>query len=283
MNMDHAEALELIELAAVEPDGLERLMAGDTPESSAVAGHLAGCQACVVELARTRRTAALAREVIASSPDPALHERTMAFVRAVGRDRTMPVSVPEAETPPASAGSVAPAAAPSPLPNRPTPARRPWVAIAGIAAALILAVGLGLAIATIRSPADDLRQEVAVLQGTTEMALRLQAAPDEERVALAATTDGSASAGSVSFSRSGGDMLVVATGLAPLEPGAEYICWVEAGGERRRLGEMYSGGALASWAGQVAGLADLPPDAVFGVSLVPEGADSGTPVLTGSL
>jgi len=281
--MDHAEALELIELAAVEPDGLDRLMAGDTPESSAVAGHLAGCQACVAELARTRRAAALAREVIASAPDPALRDRTMAFVRDVGRDRTMPVSAPGAEAPPASVGSVSPAAAPPPSPIRPTPARRPWVAIAGIAAALLLAVGLGFAIATVLSPADDLRQDVAVLQETTETALRLQAAPDTEQVALAATMDGAASAGSVSFSRSGGDLLVVATGLAPLETGAEYICWVEAGGERRRLGEMYSGGDLESWAGEVAGLADLPPDAVFGVSLVPEGAESGTPVLTGSL
>ncbi len=77
--------------------------------------------------------------------------------------------------------------------------------------------------------------------------------------------------------------MVVASGLAPLEPGDEYLCWVEADGERRRLGKMYAGGDLQSWAGTVDGLADLPPDAVFGVSLVPEGAESGTPVLTGSL
>ena len=90
--MDHAEALELIELAAVEPDGLERLMAGDTPESSAVAGHLAGCPACVEELARIRRTATLAREVIAAQPDPVLRDRTLAFVREVGRDRSAQAS-----------------------------------------------------------------------------------------------------------------------------------------------------------------------------------------------
>ena len=61
MEMDHAETIELIELAAVEPDGLERLMAGDTPQSGAVAGHLAGCPACVTQLVRVRRTASIAR------------------------------------------------------------------------------------------------------------------------------------------------------------------------------------------------------------------------------
>jgi hypothetical protein len=280
--MDHAEALELIELAAVEPDGLDRMMAGDTPESSAVAGHLAGCPTCATELVRIRRTAMLARQVIASGPDPALRERTLAVVREVGRDRTAPESV-SAGGPAGSSGSPRPVAAP-PLPTvRPATARRPWAAIAGIAAGLILAVALGFAVATVRSPAGELTAEVAVLQETNEAMLRLQAAPDTERVALVPADAGTASAGDLLFSRSSGELLVVASGLAPLEPGDEYLCWVEADGERRRLGEMYAGGDLQSWAGTVDGLADLPPDAVFGVSLVPGGAESGTPVLTGSL
>jgi hypothetical protein len=282
MDMDHAEALELIELAAVEPDGLERLTAGDTPESSAVAGHLAGCPACVAELARIRRTATLARVVIATQPDPALRERTLAFVREVGRDRSSPPSTEAGELI-ASTPSPAPAAAPPPVTIRPAAARRSWVAIAGIAAAFILAVGLGFAVATIRSPADDLQREVAVLQETTAATLRLEAAPDTQRVALAATEAGAGSAGDVLFSPSSGELLVVAAGLAPLEPGQEYGCWLESNGERRRIGEMYPGGDLQSWAGQVGGLVDLPSDALFGVSLVPDGAESGTPVLTGSL
>lgn len=281
--MDHAEALELIELAAVEPDGLERLMAGDTPESGAVAGHLAGCPACVEELARIRRTATLARRVIATQPDPALRERTLAFVRAVGRDRSAEASITGADQHAASAPSPSTVASPPPRPIRPASARRPWLAIAGIAAALILAVGLGFAVATVRSPADDLQQEVAALQATTAATLRLEAAPDTQRVKLAATVAGAGSAGDVLFSPTSGELLVVATGLPPLEPGHEYGCWLEANGERRHLGDMYAGGDLQSWAGQVAGLADLPPGAVFGVSLVPAGAGSGTPVLTGSV
>lgn len=280
--MDHADALGLIELAAAEPDGLERLMAGDTPESGALAGHLAGCPACATELVRIRRTATIAREVIASMPDPALRERTLEFVREVGRDRTAPGSMTGARELSVLPASPPPAAAP-PVPSvRQAATRRPWAPIAGIAAALILAVGLGFAVATVRGPSDDLKAEVAVLQQTTEATLRLQAAPDTERVALAPTDVGAGSTGDVLFSRSSGELLVVASGLAPLEPRDEYLCWVEASGERRRMGEMYAGGDLQSWAGIVDGLADLPADAVFGVSLVPGGAESGTPVLTGS-
>ena len=54
--MDHEEVRELLEVAAVEPGGLDRLMAGDTPDAALVAGHLAGCAACAAELERLRRS-----------------------------------------------------------------------------------------------------------------------------------------------------------------------------------------------------------------------------------
>ena len=112
--MDHAEALERIEIAAAEPEGLERLMAGDTPDAAAVAGHLAGCPSCAEQLVAIRRTAVLARHVIEAEPDPELRERTLAFVRAVGRER--PAAPQVADRP----------AAPH-LPDRPTRIPR-WVA-----------------------------------------------------------------------------------------------------------------------------------------------------------
>src|SRR5512144_2953152 len=132
MVMDHAEAMERIEIAAAEPDGLERLMAGDTPDSAAVAGHLAGCPDCAAQVAPIRRTSMAVREVLSTMPDPALRDRTLAFVRAVGRDR----------------GAAATAAAPAPVAGaevRPFPgaahrarlgAGRSWMGwAAGIAAA----------------------------------------------------------------------------------------------------------------------------------------------------
>src|SRR6185295_16671921 len=51
------EVGERMGLAALEPEGLDRLMAGDTLDAAAVATHLAGCPACREELGRLRRTA----------------------------------------------------------------------------------------------------------------------------------------------------------------------------------------------------------------------------------
>ncbi len=272
--MDHADAVELIELAAVEPDGLERLMAGDTPESAAVAGHLAGCPACVAAMARIRRTASILREVVAEQPDPALRERTLTFVRSVGRDRSggavsapVPVSMPAA-IPIATA----------------RPSRPRWVALVGLAAALLLAVGLGFGAARLTTPPDPAAaREIAVLQATAAATLRLEAQPDTQRIALTATPAGAGSVGTLLFSPSTGELVMVASGLAELAPGQEYGCWVEANGQRKRIGKMYPGGDLQSWAGPVDGLAGLPPDAVFGVSLLPAGGGAGLPQLTGGL
>ena len=68
--MDHEAVREALELAAVEPGGLDRLMAGDTPEAQAVAGHIAGCEACAVELERVGRVSAAVRSSMADVPPP---------------------------------------------------------------------------------------------------------------------------------------------------------------------------------------------------------------------
>ena len=85
--MDHSEARELLDLAAVEPGGLDRLMAGDTPAAISLAGHLAGCPTCVDEYGRLRQVSAALRDVIATQPPAELRDRTLAFIAAVGRPR----------------------------------------------------------------------------------------------------------------------------------------------------------------------------------------------------
>jgi hypothetical protein len=109
--------------------------------------------------------------------------------------------------------------------------------------------------------------------------MRLEALPDARRIALGATTAGGTATGTLLLSPSAGELVMVAAGLPPLAEGQEYGCWVEVGGERTRIGRMYPGGRLQAWAGEVAGLAALPPDAVFGVSLVPAGGGSGEALL----
>src|SRR4051812_43232686 len=145
--MDHAEAREVLEVAAVEPGGLARLMAGDTPDASALAGHLAACADCTQEMARLGRVAGIVRGVVRTTPPPELRERTLAFVRAVGRQRSavsavlVPASIAAVQTP-ASSGRV-PVAVESGR-ARPRPVR--WTRLAAIAAVVALAVaGAGVA------------------------------------------------------------------------------------------------------------------------------------------
>ena len=278
--MDHADALEHIEMAAVEPDGLERLMAGDTPDAAAVAGHLAGCPSCTRDLARIRDTAALARAAVQSLPDPALRDRTLAFVRAVGRDRS-------AEPPSQSAGP-----APSVESSRTNPpfrvmsgGQRRLATFSRLAAAVLIAGVLGFAAAgVVRAPVTDTRDgEIAVLSAFAQTTLRIEQRADATRVVLAAVDGRTGVTGTLLFSPSEGELVMVAAGLAPAAEGQEYGCWIEFGGVRQRIGRIYAGGDVEGWAGPVDGLADLGPGAVFGVSLVPIGGGVGEPVLTGRL
>ena len=82
--MDHDEVLEQLELAAVEPGGLARLAAGDTPAAAAVAGHLVGCDGCRAELARLEQVSPLLRDLVRTTPPADLRERTLAYVREHG-------------------------------------------------------------------------------------------------------------------------------------------------------------------------------------------------------
>src|SRR5215210_1599110 len=121
--MDHAEARELLELAATEPGGFERLMAGDTAEAAALAGHLAGCAECADEMTRLRRTGAVVREIVRTTPPPDLRRRTLDLVAAVGRDRS------------GTTGEPAPQPAQAPIPLAARPSRRARIGwLAGLAA-----------------------------------------------------------------------------------------------------------------------------------------------------
>jgi hypothetical protein len=176
--------------------------------------------------------------------------------------------------PAAGTGLVAgsPASSPRGLPR--------WLRYGAVAAALVLAAGIGYGAATRSSQDEQLAGQVAVLETAAETAMRLESQPDTERIALVATAAAPGAAGTLLYSPTSGELVMVADGLAPLAEGEEYGCWVETGGTTSRIGRMYPGGSLQAWAGPVDGLGDLPPDAVFGVSLVPAGGGPAEPVLT---
>jgi hypothetical protein len=296
--MDHADVLELIDLAAVEPDGLARLAAGDTSESAVAAGHLAACEACSAELAATARSATLARAAIRELPDPALRERTLAFVREVGRDRSVQgaaaataATAPVHEELVAAAGADAPTAGPEAevvVPLR-RPSRRPWWYAASIAAVLIAAVG-GFAVGgSARQPigGDDGHAAITAAQTTMHIAEQRDAvsvhmAPTARTAGTAAASTAAASTagnGTVMYSVLSGELAVTVAGLPPAPDGAVYTCWEEHNGQRHQIGTLYVDRGDGTWAGSLAGLDQLGPGTVFGVSVVAAGAADGTAVM----
>ena len=294
-HMDHAEARELIELAAVEPAGLDRLMAGDTAVAAAVAGHVSGCPECAAEVVRLRRAASVIRRVVRTTPSEDLRERTLAYVAQVGRPRAGIAAAGVAST-----GSVAPAPSAGTAPRQepiagngrqPTPlaggvaatagARnwRPAAWLASLAAVLVISVAATGFVLNNRIHEQGLA--INGLAQTSAWTMRLTAAADTRRVELAGP---GGATGSLLFSPSSDELVVVATGLA--DPGHEVAirCWVEQNGERMKLGRMYVSAGVAYWAGDAAGLDGIGPDAIFGVSLdtVGDGV-SGDPLMTGQL
>jgi len=281
--MDHDEVLEQLELAAVEPGGLDRLTAGDTAEAAAIAGHLAGCPACATDLERLRRSVPILRDVIRTTPSPELRDRTLAFVREHGVAR-VPQAAPTVSAAPARP---APAGVPQPVANaRSSMVMRtmPWVA--AIAAAVLISVVATTAIVTTAVDSRLTAQEdsIRALEYVTVSTIAITGEPDVERVALESTA-GAASEGTLMFSPSTTELVVVADGLTEPPSAQEYRCWVEVGGERVNVGKMFFADELAYWVGDVPAVASLPAGSTFGVSVADVGGASldADPVLVGRL
>jgi hypothetical protein len=156
----------------------------------------------------------------------------------------------------------------------------------GLAAAIVLAVAGTAAFVVNRtnSTLEASRATSTELARVTNWTLRVEAEPDVKRVALIATS-GSAPAGTLLFSPTTSDLVVVATGLAAAPEGREYRCWFLLNGTRQDVGRMDLGAGLAYWVGPVPGLAQLAPGTPFGVSLatIDGPLAPGDPVLSGSV
>ena len=305
--IEHSEARELLELAALEPDGFARLDAGDTPEAAALADHLAGCSACAAEADRVRASAALVREYVIESPDPELRDRTLALIRQVGRRPLASATAGPATTAPAVI--VAAAAAPiptapadvpgeAPIPRArmesvaPTPPpvrRRSFRSVAwpvALVASVILA-SLGTATVMNSRNAADLeanREAAGELARLASWSLKVSAEPDSQQVSLTSPS-GSDASGTLLYSPTTTDLVVVARNLPAAPAGQEYRCWVTVDGSTRDIGLMEVGGGLAYWVGPVPGLDQLPAGTPFGVSLAEINGPISTdnPALSGTV
>jgi hypothetical protein len=268
--MDHDDVLEEIELAAVEPGGLARLMAGDTPVAAAVVGHLAGCERCAEELRRMSRAAPLLRDVVRTTPPADLRDRTLAYVREYGRPRGDEAGVAAAHAAAAS-GAV--------IPRR----RRFPVWLAAAAAVIVLIVGSAGFIAG-RADVDRYGNAVNALEAVNEATLDISADPESRRVVLA-STDGGSTTGTLLFSPETSKLVVVASDLALPPSGKEYRCWVVVDGQRKNVGKMFFADELAFWVGDTPEVSGIPDGTQFGVSLSDVGRTSldAEPVIVGEL
>lgn len=259
--MDHQEVRDLLADAAIEPDGLERLMAGDTPTAALVASHLAGCPDCTDELERLHRSVGIIRPTVRAVPPPELRERTLGFVAAVGRPRSAAA--------PASQNATL-AASPPIAATGDRRRRAPIFAMfAALAFALVLAVG-GTAVLVRGSHDQQINGQAAEIEALGDVArwtVRIDAQPDVQRIRLASAT-GASTTGSLVFSPSSTELAVIADKLPPPPAGHEYRCWVDVGGRRAPIGKMFFGGDLAYWVGAVPELAGVGPGTSFGVSLI---------------
>jgi len=280
--MDHDDVIEQLELAAVEPDGLARLMAGDTAIAGAVAAHLAGCDRCTGEFQRLSRAAPLLRDVVRTTAPADLRERTLAFVREYG--------VPRGEVA-GTAGAAAiaeSASAPASAPLTSAGGRRPFRAlpwVAGLAAAVALAVAATSFLAAQQASrlVADQQRAIGGLEAVASATLEITAEPDVERVTLTATD--ASTTGSLLFSPGTTKLVVVAKGLQHPPAGMEYRCWVELAGKRENVGRMFFAEDLAYWVGDTPSISAAGPGTLFGVSLAELDGSlvDGPPVISGEL
>lgn len=274
--MDHDETLEMLEIAAVEPGGLDRLMAGDTAQAALIAGHLAGCDACATEMERLRRAAPLLRDLVRTTPPADLRERTLAVVRRRGVERGVERGAGSGLAGSGLAGRV--------RRNSGSDARLPWVAGIATVALVVVVAGSVLVGGSQDGSAGARSRVIAGLEGVASSTIALTADPEHRRVPLVGGGRVAAT-GTLLFSPRTGDIVVVASGLAALDDGSEYRCWVLVDGERLPIGRMYVAQDLAYWVGVAEVMTELPADALFGVSLAPAGADEpdDDPLLLGQL
>jgi hypothetical protein len=267
--MDHAEVRELLELAAVEPGGIDAWLAQQSAEAAAVNQHLAACAGCAAERDALRGSAATIREVIRSTPSPELRARTLDLVAATGRGRA-PEGVQPAPRGRFSLRSILPAAA-----------------LGAVAAALVVGVVAWRTLDARLIAADariaEQRNAIAGLTVVTDWTLRLGAAPDAQLVRLSSPQGGAAASGTVLLSADRGELVMLATDLPAPPTGYEYRCWVDQGSGPVRIGKMYQVGSVAYWGGAVERLRGIEAF-TLGVTLASQASDGpgGATVLTGS-
>ena len=286
--MEHAEAHERLADLALEPARLAELDREESDDAVAIRRHVAGCEACIADLAAYRRAwselgDALTPRAGSGAGDPgtgagvlrapaALRDRVLAAVADGGPSplAVLPRGIAEAV-------SGGPASVPAGGRQLRTPARLPWLAVA---AALVVAIGAGSLAWSAQSSLDRARADTAKLASVAATLDRVFADPVHWVTPLR-TTDGGPG-GTLVWSDT--DLVVFSTALPKPGPGLAYGCWIERDGARTPIGSIEFAGDTGYWVGSMRGWTDaFASGSLFGVSLNPVGGGAGTPVLLGTL
>ena len=270
--MDHADALERIEIAAAEPDGLERLMAGDTPGGGRgrrsprrLPGVRRGAGADPAHRRRSRgpRSARCRTRRSASGRSRSSARWARTGSRRAGGDgaarapsRLSHASpVPRAPAPRLRRPRPAAGAGPRTLPASACVARRPGGRRPSSSAALGFAAG--------RRPRPrrrPRRRGGGASRATAGHASGSRRSPDApQRRARRPTAGGGAAGIAALLARRRGE-LVDGRDRPRAGAGGPRVRLLGRGGrrQRRRIGRMYRAARSGPWAGPVDGLADLP-------------------------
>ena len=288
--MEHREVLDRLSDAALERDGIRRLLAAD-PE---LAAHVEACRSCAAERDAWLRAAdalvdALAPGLLpegAGSPIelPAdLRDRTFSLVAERGGARPGAPAIPGAST------TARPATHVVEIAHLPRWRSRRLLQSLAAAAAIVVLLGGGALLVDLARQRDqatqqrDLaRSEAQQLAGVTGTLDALLAEPGHRVAPLASTATGHA-VGSVVWGPTSSRLAVVTGALAAPPSGSTYRCWVERDGVRHVIGQMEFGEGLAYWAGWVDPASGIGPGSRIGVSLVAgTGGGSPPPVLLAS-
>jgi len=258
---EHGELREQIELHAI---------GALTPaERRAFESHLAGCEECRAQLQSVVAVAdALAQAVPQVDPPPSLRSRVLAAVGATDRARGRGFD-----------------------PSHRRRAFAPWLAAAAL---LVVAVGLAVDTASLRSRVADLERRLAQAMARADSSERRIAdaqratavaqsqiavltAPDLRRIDLAGQPVSPQSSGRAFWSRSHG-LVFTASNLPPLPAGRTYQLWVLTA----QPAPISAGVFRADSGGRTAELfntpIDLPEPVGMAVTIEPDG---GMPAPTG--
>jgi anti-sigma-K factor RskA len=217
------EARDLVPLLAL--DALE------VDERDVLDDHIAGCTACLEELAGYSETAAaLALALPQSDPSPALKGHVLA---QAARARALPAGGRSAATP-----------APAPALGNALRASRWRVSLTGLVAAvaLLLAAGSTIWALSLRSELDAQNARIATLSERANNYARvsavLQAADTQIRV-LQGTGDAPEAIGRVYIDPDTSEGMLMVRNLPPLPQGRVYQLWVVgADGQRQSAGVL---------------------------------------------